>query len=173
MITTSEYFKGINLVHRILLIGALLSIIISVVLNQLGVIEPSDDFYLVMMILSPLIGLWGIFGSQFIFSRMIKNGIKEGDLSNKMAAYRGASLLRDASLESAAIFGAVALLVSGSLMPLGIAVVCTAYLASLKPDKTKIKKILELTPTEAMKLDQDDAEIMDPLDIKEHYKGGY
>ncbi len=173
MITTSEYFKLSRLIHMILMGGALLSITIAVILSQLAVVEPSDDFGFSLLILSLIFGLWGIFGSQFLFNGIIKKGLQEDGLSSKLATYRGATLLRGASIEGAAIFGAVACVLSGSLIPLGIAAICTAYLATLKPDKDKLKKILELSPSEAMKLDQDDAEVMNPEDLKEHHKGRY
>lgn len=94
--------------------------------------------------LVPLTAMMGYFGSQFIFSRMLKSAEKENDIPQKMVRYLRTSIYRYIFLGGAALVGILAFRESRYVFYLVIVVSLIAYLLKLRPSKKKVIHDLKL-----------------------------
>lgn len=164
--TTRDFFKGANILHRALLGGAVLFILIAVYLNATGTLQVDAEGSLdtILMIITLVMGVWGIVGALFIFNMLMKKAAAEESLSKKLVRYRAALVVRAAITEGAALLGAVAFMITGNRICLAVAVICAAFLAFMRPVKEEVKRALDLSSADAIMLDRDDAEIVDDAD---------
>lgn len=158
--TTQRFFKGVNILHRAFLAGSVLTILFVIYMKAADLLDfgPADQFSSILLIVTLVMGVWGIAGALFISNKLLKKAAAEDNLSQKMTRYREVLVIRSAITEGAALLAAVAYMMTGSMVCLLVAVICTAFLGFMRPDKDEAKRSLQLSSSEAMKLDREEAE---------------
>lgn len=136
--TTKSFFKTANILHRAFLGGSILTVVVAIYVNA------TDK-----LILGPEVQLTNI---------LMKKAATEESLGKKMARYRAVLVVRSAITEGAVLLGGVAFMITGSMICLAVAVICTVFLAFMRPDKEEAKRSLQLSSSDAMKLDREEAE---------------
>jgi hypothetical protein len=98
--------KSIRIIYTALIIGTASFLAVTIVLKYMGhqgSIEGDLMTYQVFQLLSFIVGISSIGGGIFIFNKKIK-AIQSTDISEKLAQYRTAMIIRAAAIESASFF---------------------------------------------------------------------
>lgn len=158
--TSKSFFKTANILHRAFLGGSILTVVVAIYVNATDklILGPEVQLTNILMIITLIMGLWGIIGSLFISNMLMKKAATEESLGKKMARYRAVLVVRSAITEGAVLLGGVAFMITGSMICLAVAVICTVFLAFMRPDKEEAKRSLQLSSSDAMKLDREEAE---------------
>lgn len=146
-----SFLRTNKIIFFALLIGMLLFLSITVFLTdqQLFVGMPKDQVFLIAAV--AILGA-GLYGGNFMFTKMLTQVKKSGTLKQKTSVYNTSSIIRYALIEGPVLFNIVALLLDGSVVFLLLAVVGIGYFLSLRPTAEKINEELELTYEERHEL---------------------
>lgn len=142
-----------RILHGALLIGVLVFIAICIYIHEgLGIGDslamlPEQAFYLVILIAGSI-----LLGGNFIFRKMTSDIGNELTLQEKITKYRGASILRAAMIESAALVIVIGYMLSGNTWYLIVEVVPLFYFWNTFPNEDKMYNELDLTYREQHQL---------------------
>jgi hypothetical protein len=146
-----HFYRTNKVIFFALLIGMLAFLAITVFLTdkQLFIGMPKDQVFLVASV--AILGA-GIYGGNFMFSKMIAQAKKSGTLKQKTNVFNTSSIIRYALIEGPVLFNIVSLLLDGSVVFLLLAVIGIGYFLTLRPTAEKIISELELTYEERHEL---------------------
>lgn len=166
-ITSKQYFRNAKLIHGALVGGVVLfALIVTYLMSNddvfYGYDKNSNIFYIVVGVL----GLWSLFGGEFLFKMQIKKAKRQPALAQKMMLYQGANIVKYAMIEGVTLFAIVAALLTLSVWFLYITGVLVLVLASYFPSVDKAIKELDLTGDEKKQVQNPDAYISEAFDNK-------
>lgn len=164
-LTSSEYFKGINIVYYALISGVLIFLLIALFLKYTNNFAIDDIFSInTIKIVFLFFLIAGIVGSHFIFSNKLKTiNQRNNDLLIKTAEYRSVLIIRYALLEGAAFFSIIGYLLTGSNMFIAFTGISIIILTALKPSRERLINDLQLDIAEKEKIYDSNAIISEIL----------
>lgn len=138
--------KSNQIVYSALLIGPLLFLIITIILNQQSgaFITGDEQFLNTMLAISIVFSFAAISAGVFIFKSRMKALQQNNDILEEIIQYREAMIVRAALFEAAAFFAIVGLLLFGHYIFIVIALACLVILALHFPTKQRIAEELNL-----------------------------
>lgn len=126
------FIKNMNFIHWGLIAGQLIFIALALVIISSFTI--STDFENdVFVIISPLISLSAIMGSQVIYKAIMHKSRQPMNLGLKMGYFRTAFLVKIGVLEAASVFSIAIYLINHNLFHLFIAVFVILNMLSFRP----------------------------------------
>ncbi len=162
--TSSEFFKGLKILHLALTLVPLVFLIALIGLSVEGTVpilqEAESEITPLLDILCVVYGALGVAGALVIFNKLGKSAALKENLSQKLVGFRYASLIRLAAIEGAALLGCVSYLLTKSNIALVVAVFLITILVRMKPSKKEMEKLLQLSPSDIQKLNSDDQEVL-------------
>ena len=149
-ITSTEYFKGLNLIFLAMMVGQILFAGIAYFIS----LDKTDenDLYSIMIMVVPMVAISGFIGGRFLFQQQMQGISKNAALVEKMDKYRTASIIRFALMEGPAFLAIIGLIMTGQMVFLGIAALIIAFFYTLRPTRDKAIKELGLNMTEQGKV---------------------
>jgi hypothetical protein len=146
--TTRQYFRALTILHYALITGVVLFALIAFALQSLNVFGENEEIRNMFLYIVPLVALGGVIGGGMIYKKQV-NGIKnKTGLTEKLEAYRGIFIMRDALLEGPAIFAIIAYLLTGELLFLALTGSLIAIFILVRPAKQKLIRDLEMSSDE-------------------------
>jgi hypothetical protein len=153
-ITSSEYFKTINVISVAMIVGQSLFLAVSLYLNYDGSLsEDIEEFRNVLRIIVPIALISCLLSSLFIFRKKISILKQSSNLCGKMSGYRAALITKYALIEGPSFFGIVAFLITADLYFIPFPIICILIFIIIFPNKKKIANELDLNSSERMRLD--------------------
>ncbi len=164
-ITSKQYFKTAKMIHGALISGVIIFLFVASFIMWGQELEvdyntESNVFYIIVGVL----GLWALFGGDFIFKTQLKKAKIHPALSQKMMQYQKANIVKYALIEGVALFSIVAALLTLSVWFLIIAGILVLVLASYYPSADKAIKELDLNIDEQKQVRTADAYISESMD---------
>ena len=139
--SSDNYFKNIQIIHAVLVLGVLIFAGMIGLNNFLG-IEFSDvlaaDLQFILLIAALLSSLLGVAVSSFFYKKRLADIQVMKTLKNKLENYRSLLLVRYAFVEGSAMFCVVTLMLTNRLEVLPILIVPISYLIYIRPTKDNI-----------------------------------
>jgi hypothetical protein len=166
--SSKEYLGSLNLVFYGLLAGQIIMGIIFIFVNQSTTTPLLTDPRTVniLLIFLALLLIQGVFVSNLLYKKKLRNAAKLDLLLQKTAAYRSALVLRMAMLEVPVIFSIILFYLTSNYLNLAIAGVIILYFASLRPNREKISRELDLNPSDQHKMETPD-EVVAEINLKQ------
>lgn len=142
--TPESYLKTLSLIHLALLAGLVLFMIVTIISQKQTYFDYKNtgDVYIIVV---PVMAIAAFFTGRFLFKQQLSALDKKNSLKEKLMGYQGASIVRLAFLEGAALFGIVAFLLTGNFFELLISLLLVLYFLMLKPTKEKVMSDLNLS----------------------------
>lgn len=146
-----DFYRTNKIIFFALLFGMLIFLSVTLFLTdqQIFIGMPKDQVFLIASV--AILGA-GIYGGNFIFTKMIQQAKKRGNLKQKTSVFNTSSIIRYALIEGPVLFNIVSLLLDGSAIFLLLAVIGIGYFLTLRPTPEKIISELELTYEERHEL---------------------
>ena len=139
--SSDNYFKTIQIIHAVLVLGVLIFAGMIGLNNFLG-IEFSDvlaaDLHIILLAAALLSSLTGVAVSSFFYKKRLADILKMKTLKNKLENYRSLLLVRYVLVEGPAMFCVVTLMLTNRLEVLPILIVPISYLIYIRPTKDNI-----------------------------------
>ena len=155
--SSDHYFKTIQIIHAVLVLGVLIFLGMIGLNNFLG-IEFSDvlpaDVHIILLVTALLSSFVGIGVSSFFYKKRLAEILKMKTLKNKLGNYRSLLLVRYVLVEGPAMFCVVTLMLTNRLEVLPIIVIPLGYLIYIRPTKDNIITELSLDYKEMEELKQ-------------------
>ncbi|MBK8705325.1 MAG: hypothetical protein IPN33_18335 [Saprospiraceae bacterium] len=147
----SAYLQQLTILHASLVMGvALMGIVMYFVASPAtGGNDTSTPFF---NWLAPAVAIGGILASSFMFRMQVQNAQTKGDLTDKLAGYRAASITRYAVIEGPAILCFVAYFLEGQMHYLYLGGLLLIVLFLYRPSKDRIINDLALNAKEQAEL---------------------
>jgi hypothetical protein len=169
MITSKEYFKGLNIVYLALLVGQVFFILIALFLFyyarfNVGAAELSE--FLIYIV--PLFTIAGILASNFLYRKRISMIKLKQELPVKLDNFRSLVVVRLALLEAPSFFAIVAYLLTAQLIYLGFSALIIFVFLTVRPTRMRVISDLELNREEQKQINNPEAAIANkqPNDIR-------
>jgi len=164
-ITSKQYFRIAKTIHMALLGGIIifgLVVFLQIQDKELiyGYDQESAPFYIAV----GLLGLWALFGGEFIFRSQLKKAKMEPALAQKMMQYQSANIIKYALIEGVALFSIVATLLTLSVWFLVITGFLVLVLLLHYPSIEKACRELDLNIEEQKHVKTPDAYISESYD---------
>lgn len=137
------FVKTLSIIHAALL--ASLAGFALFCYFQVGSFEANMSETNLFIYLVPVAAAAGYFLSQSIFRKQVQGISNNQPLSQKLAKYQIATLIKYALLEGPGILAVIAYYLSGNALHLVIAIALIVYLFVQRPTKEKIKTDLPLS----------------------------
>lgn len=143
-------FKGMQIIHRAMLLGIILFAAIAFFLTYSGNFPPLLQQYdQGLQVAAIVLSLAGFFIGNALFKKKIFQIRSSSDsLSNKFSLYRSASLLQWALLEGPALFTIICFLLVGNYAFLALAGALMILFSINTPTKIKMAMLLQITEEE-------------------------
>ncbi len=119
-----------------LLIGPAMLMAVAYILHQTGGFTPVlVDLDEVLLLAVLIVGGGSFVASRTVFEKQVSDARAKSDITDKLDAYKTASLLRYALLEAPAFLAAILFLLSGSITLLLAGVGILAYMVTIRPSQ--------------------------------------
>jgi ABC-type proline/glycine betaine transport system permease subunit len=146
-----RFLKTLRIIHLSLVVG--LGLFTAVAFFQNSSFNADINANSNLLYIVPVVALFGYFGSQLLFKRMLDNVKKSDSLERKLNQYQIASIIKYALIEGPACIALFVYLVTGNALPLVIAGCLLAYLFVQRPTKNRISNRLSLSSEEQRTFD--------------------
>jgi hypothetical protein len=146
--TSGSYFKSIKVVHAALVIGVVLFLLITVVLDLNGFASGDEEIRMALLLVASVFTFGGVFAGNYIFKKRISIIREKTNLREKMDDYRSALIVKWALIEGPAFLAVVAFMLTGDLIFFGIGVLLVIVFLVYTPSRNKFIKDLSLSPNE-------------------------
>ena len=143
--------KVLPIIHLALLIGQVLfAVVVYNIAPQKGFSfdGSANPFVYVSLVLT----FGGFTAGNILFTKQLQKIEPEYTLSQKLASYQTAFILRAALLEGPSLFSIVAYMLSGNLLFLAVSGAIILYFVTIRPTKDKIANDLNLGDNEKAEL---------------------
>ncbi|MBK0380809.1 hypothetical protein [Mucilaginibacter segetis] len=137
----AQQLKTITIIHIALTVGQVLFALISIFTTEkiyINVTDTHDPFIYIV----PVFAVGSIIVSNILYHKKISNVVQVSTLSDKLAAYQTALIVRYAPLEAASLFSIVSFMLTGILFLLVVTSLMIVYFIYLKPSAENIKAAL-------------------------------
>ncbi|MBN2174651.1 MAG: hypothetical protein JW731_10990 [Bacteroidales bacterium] len=153
MMTSREYFKGINIVYMALLAGQVFFILIALFLFyygrfNVGAAELSE--FLIYIV--PVFVIAGILASNFLYRKRISVIKQKKELAEKLNDYRSILIIRLALLEGPSFFAIVCYLLTAQLIYLAFSALIIFIFLTVRPTRIRVITDLELNMDEQKRI---------------------
>jgi len=143
-------FKSLKILHAALILGALSTLTIFLFL-----LEPSSNQEnRILLIVPPVILIFGLMASQFMFKKTLSALKREDDLMTKFTTFRSASVLRFALVEGPTLINVVFTFLTGNRYLAIGALVGVGYLILIRPTKQQLMDELKATSDQLSIIEQ-------------------
>lgn len=147
--TSGVYFRSLIIVFYSLIIGQVFFGLISFFLVSTNNIKSEGaDLRSVFIYIIPVFVLVGLILSNLIFKNRLKAIDRKSSLIIKLTDYRAALVVRYALLEGPSIFAIVVYLVTGDIIFILFAALIVFYFLTIRPNREKAIKDLDLSPND-------------------------
>jgi hypothetical protein len=152
--SSKEFFRALLIIFLGLITGQILFGLVCLFLNQMEDWQPvAAELKQVFMYVVPVFIIGGYLGGKMLFKRSMKAAQNKAALSEKLAEYRSASIVRYALLEGPSMLALISYLITGELSFLVMAAFIIAIFLTIIPTPQKAISDLELDGNEASRLD--------------------
>ncbi len=155
--TPRKYLRILSIFHLAMMAAPLLMGIFFYSTTTISTNTTLDDD--IFIYIFPIIGLAGIFASNFMFKIVTKDVDQKETLGEKLAIFQQASLIKYALLEGPAILNLVWFSITGNLLFLTVAGVLILFLFMQRPTKSKVELALGLKGEHKRQFDRMDDQI--------------
>jgi hypothetical protein len=151
---SKDYFKAMDIMFFALLAGQFMFALIVLIFSQMGIIAGGFDISVTNIFIGVLIVFIGscLFASNFVFKNKLKSIDAMAPLSNKMAEYRSASIIKWALLEGPSFLAIIFTFLTGNLIFLGFSGLVMIYFFTMKPGAEKAANEMGLDYEEKQRL---------------------
>jgi hypothetical protein len=144
-LTSKEYFKTMQTIYFAFIAVQVFFCVVLLFLYLIGKYDSeSKSLRDIFIFIVPLFVVGGIFGSNALFSSMLKASKSMQALTDKMNGYRYALILRYAFLEGPSLFAIVVYFLTGDLLFLAMSALIILIFLTIKPTPDRAVKDLEL-----------------------------
>ncbi len=145
-------FTQIAIIQAAMITGIMMITIVMIMLNEMQPVHFSEGHELTFYFLlaTMFFTFMAILGGKMIFNKFLHGAKSENELSLKMKRYVTAIIVRFAIMETAAIFSAVAIFLTGSHYFLILIAIVLFFFIFEKPSKEKVAMDLNLSPEERL-----------------------
>ncbi len=157
--TTQQYLKALTVLHFALAMGLILFSIIAYAVHSTGAFGNNAALFTIFQYMVPVLAFMGITAGNVLYKKQVNEIKNKEGLTEKLNAYRGTFILRDALLEGPAIFAIIAYLLCGNILLLGVAIFLVVIFIIIRPTKDVVIKDLGLSTDETAVIEDDDAVI--------------
>ena len=141
------FVRTITIIHAALLIGQVLFGIVAFVDTKstgFNLKLGSDPFFYIV----PFLIVAGMLSGSFLFTDQISKAVDKNSLSEKLAGYQTALIIRFAIAEGPSLLGIVGYMLTGNVIYLILVGFNVIYFILIRPTKDKIGEDLSLTNDE-------------------------
>lgn len=150
----SGYFKTLSILFYALLVGQVMFLLIVTGLTLGGIVEGYEALTKIFSFAVPAFLIAAVFFSNKIYKRRLLEIAANHSIADKLAQYRGLSIIRFAIIEGGVLFAIIAFFITSS-KPLGLmAAAGILFFIMLRPTKEKIIQDLQLSGVDIIKLDE-------------------
>ena len=163
--TSKEYFRSTLVLYYALMMGLVISFIVVLLLG-VTILKPmvDQDIKNILFAFTAVAALGGLLASHYLFKQRLK-AIKEKQiLTEKMADYRSALVIKWALVEAPVFTALIFCFITCDPIFLGIALAIIIYFSTLKPSKERAIKELELSLGEEQQVNNPEAIIAEIVD---------
>ena len=151
--TSKAFFRTLQIIFLGLISGQILFGLFSLFLNQMEDWKPvAAELMQVLMYVVPAFVIGGYLGGKILFKRSMKAAQNKAGLSEKLAEYRSACIVRYALLEGPSMLALISYLITGEISFLVMAAFIIAIFLTIIPTPQKAATDLELNLTDEQKL---------------------
>ena len=151
----SGYFKTLSILFYALLAGQVIFLLVVTGLTVSGFVEPDEALGAMLLYAAPVLLLGSSVLAKTIYKRRLPEIAAIVSLADRLAQYRGLSVLRFALVQGSVLFAIVSFMITGSQPIALIAAAGILFFITLRPTKEKIIQDLQLSGTEAAALESD------------------
>ncbi|MFP4471173.1 MAG: hypothetical protein ACLFPE_10840 [Bacteroidales bacterium] len=152
-----SFLRAMKIVRIAMIAGLLFYLVLTIFLiydlpgGFLGDADPEFTNILTLVVFAFLVIVIPV--GRFIFNSKLKKASEADGLSNKLAAYRSAMIIKWAPVEGVGFFAVAALLLTGSALLYVPALICLALLLIFRPTRETLIADLQLSAEEVIRLD--------------------
>lgn len=147
--TSETYFRSLLIVFYALIIGQVFFGLISFFLVSTNNLKSEGaDLSSVFIFIIPVFALGGFISSNLIYRNRLKAIDRKSGLMIKLTDYRAALVVRYALLEGPSLFAIVVYLVTGNAIFILLAASIVLYFLTLRPNREKAIRDLDLDAKE-------------------------
>ena len=143
-----RFFKQLNLLFLVFLTGLVVVLVGVVTGSNLGRNPSNPETEDLMIWAVPALALAQLLLSQFVYKSRIKRAKAAEKLYEKMAGYKNGMLLRFIVLNSASLLAAIAFLMTGQWVFIGISVIVAGVMFFYRPTVPRFIEDLDLDELE-------------------------
>lgn len=155
-LTSKQYFSALQLIHMALIAGQILfAAVIVFILNGEGFMAADKGLHTILKFAAVAFMFIGLMGGSFFFKLKLNYCRIRETLSEKMADYRSALIIRFALLEAPSFLSLIGYMLTADILFLGIAGIMIVAFMVHRPTPAKAVIDLDL-------IDDDEKAVMDP-----------
>jgi hypothetical protein len=162
-LTSKEYLKSLQILHKALLAGVILFSFVTIFLiNKTGFApKVNESFKTIGFVLVPLAAVIGLISSTFIFKKQVDKILLNTSMKlvNKLELYRAASIARWAFLEAPMLLATIFLFLTGSYYFIAVSFIILIFYIMYTPSVAQISNHLQLSSNEQMILEDEYGEL--------------
>lgn len=144
-LTSGAYFRSLVMVYYGLLIGQVLFGFLSFFLVRTHILKSEgEDLSRIFIYIIPVFVLGGFIASNLLFKNRLKAIDQKSSLMIKLTDYHEALVVRYALLEGPTLFAIVVYMVTGNTLFILFAAFIVLYFLTIRPDREKAIRDLEL-----------------------------
>ena len=148
-------FKTLQVLHYAMLIGmTMFSAIAVFIIVSRGPLRPHDaSLERTLQVVALVVAVGAVAAGFMLFNNKLSGIQAIGDVKERMAAYRGAAIVRWALIEGPVLLSAICFMMTGNYAFLALAIALILVFAAVRPSKAMVVYQLQLTGTEIAELE--------------------
>lgn len=150
-----EKYKQLRTLHLALCVGVAMFLVFASLLKSLGKVPfASSGDAEIFTVIGAVVFIAASIASRMLYTKRLTEIDQSIPGAQKMDEYRGAFILRIATLEGAAILNLLMFLLEGSWWNMGLCVLALLLMILTRPDALTLREALHLSADEQAELSQ-------------------
>jgi hypothetical protein len=147
-------FKSIQLLHKAIMLGIMLFMVVAVVLISTGILnKPAPQLDRILQVLVLVLAVIAYFAGRTVSNKKIMLAKEQETASAKFALYKNGMLVFWIALEMPALLGIIGFILTANYAFIVMSFVLLLFIAAAAPSKKTICYLLQLTEEEIQALE--------------------
>ncbi len=158
---TKDYFRLLSIIYFAILLGQVFFACLSLFVQSIGEFAENEaELSEILLYVVPVFFIISFLTGNFIFKKRLTTARTRNNLSDILADYRGALIMRYALLEVPSLFTIVAFLITGEYLFLAMAGFIILLFIIIRPTPSRAITDLELNPERSDVINDPEREIL-------------
>ena len=151
-LSIEKFFPTLNLIFIAFFSGQIIYLLIGLFIIQNGNMKGIPGLNTIFMFITPVVILFSIFASKFIYSKQVASLDRSSSLESKLVSYRTGNIVKLALLEGANIFNVSVMIITANYFFAALFIIIIGFFFVNKPTKEKFILEFEISAEEALKI---------------------